>query len=85
MNFPRFTDKYEFGEKIGEGVTSVVKVCFKKGSDSPLIVKVMKFKDTEEVLTEVNEHIIHQKTSHENIVKCFDFIAEKETHITYLV
>lgn len=82
----KFKEKYQMGDKIGEGSNGIVRKCFKK--DDPLgptyAVKSMEM-DEEHILFLKNNFKTIRALDHPNIVKYQAMYLDLRKHVCYLV
>lgn len=78
-------DRYEIGEKIGEGGFSVVKKGTSRVDQLPVAIKIVsksKLSKSDELCLRQEVQIL-QELDHPNIIRCFDFFEEdaKNFHV----
>lgn len=80
-----FDQKYTLGQRLGEGMHSVVFECFAKSDGKPLAVKVSREEDEEKKLAHKKEYLLLKDLNHPNIVGIADFFQSEFTGETHLV
>ncbi|EAR83167.2 plant dual-specificity MAP kinase kinase family domain protein (macronuclear) [Tetrahymena thermophila SB210] len=80
-----FYQNYEILEKIGEGGSSVVKQCRNKKSGQLLVVKIIKYSDTERVFSIIQEGRILSGLNHPNIIKNHGFYIDTTKKTCYII
>lgn len=83
-NMNKFLEKYEMGDKIGEGTDGVVRACYNKQTKKKYAVKSMRMEEEQILFLKRNFNCIKQ-LSHPNVIKYRGLYLDMKKHMANLV